>query len=76
MKKTKADWQAIKLPGNKEAYVAMVQGKEAGTIARYDRRSAWTVCAGIGERSRLIGTCYSKEGAKFMLLTAPESFWR
>ncbi len=72
----KAEWREITIPGNRQAFVAVVQGKEIGTIARYNSKSAWTVHAGIGERSVRIGSCYHKEGARFMLLTAPESFWR
>ena len=66
--KQKADWRAVSIPGSKEAYVAVVDGKEVGTIARYDRKSAWTVYRGIGQHAKLVGTSYAKEGAKFLLL--------
>lgn len=76
MTKPKAEWRSIDIPGQREAFVAIVQGREIGTIARQSGKSAWTVQAGIGAASRLITTCFNKEEAKFRLLTAPESFWR
>lgn len=76
MAKCRAEWREVSIPGHRESFVAVVQGREIGTIARVTKSSAWSVCAGIGAGSKLVGTCYSKEGAKFMLLQAPESYWR
>jgi len=75
-RKPKAEWREIDIPGQRESFVAIFQGREIGTICKVARNAAWTICAGIGMDANQIGTCYSKEGAKFMLLTAPESFWR
>lgn len=68
-------WSKIKIANQQQAFVAVMNGREIGTIAKLDRVSAWTVMAGIGEKSCLIGTNYDKATAKRMLVSAPESFW-
>lgn len=68
MVKAKAEWREASIPGQCEAYVALVGGREIGTIARVSKRAAWTVYRGIGGDARLVGTSYAKEGAKWLLL--------
>jgi hypothetical protein len=76
MKMTAITWKEIKIGGMVSAFVCVVQGKEIGTICKPGRTSAWSVAAGIGERSKIVGMNYDKRAAKEMLVTAPESFWK
>tara|TARA_R110000868_G_scaffold254616_1_gene511193 strand:- start:11 stop:223 length:213 start_codon:yes stop_codon:yes gene_type:complete len=63
----KTNIKSIKISGQSEAYVVSVGAEEIGTIARCSKKGAWSVCKGIGASAKLIGTCYAKEGAKFLL---------
>lgn len=70
--RTKATWEKFELLGHTEAYVATVDGRKVGTIVKVGRKSAWNVYLGTGLHSKNLGNYYSKEGAKFVLLTAEE----
>ncbi len=39
-----------------EMHVVIVDGKEVGTIARYNSRSAWSAMRGIGAAAVTVGT--------------------
>lgn len=41
--KPKADWKEIDLRGHRAAYVAIVNGREVGTIAKVKMNSAWSI---------------------------------
>ena len=74
--RNKPEWKEIKIPGMRDALVCVFNGKEIGTIARASTKAAWSVYAGIGMSAKHVGNFYSKEGAKYQLLSAPESFWK
>lgn len=72
----KVTWNSIKISGQKEAMVAICQGREIGTISKVATGSAWVAYAGIGNAAKFIGKKHDKRAAKVMLVHAPESFWR
>jgi hypothetical protein len=68
MVKTKALWREIVIPGMRDAFVAIVDGQEVGSICRPTRTAAWQVYRGSGLLAEHRGNSYNKEGAKWLLL--------
>ena len=60
----------IQIPGSKDAFVVRFGIREVGTIARYNGKSAWTACVGVGAVARHLGTFVFKADAMAAIVKA------